>query len=91
VTSLFNKLTVHFALPFIILIVMMLVSASSGVGEGVKADLQNYFDLLKIWVKMAPNVVRLQKMAPNVAKKHMTFFWRSYQKKVFMMFVGENL
>ena len=59
----------------------------------------NSFDLLKIWVKalkirvkMAPNVVWLQKMAPNVCiKTHETLFWRLHQKEVFMIFVGENL
>jgi len=34
----------------------------------------------------------LQKMAPKVCKKtHEEFFWRSHQKKVLMIFVGEKL
>jgi len=35
------------------------------------------FDLLKIWAKMAPNVIWLQKMAPKVCiKTHEDLFWR---------------
>jgi len=46
---------------------------------------------LKVRVKMAPNV-SLQKMAPNLCRKtHEDLFWRSHQKKVVMIFVGENL
>jgi len=55
---------------------------------GVKDTLKS-FDLLKIWetslkirVKMAPNLVLLQNMAPKVCRKsHEDLFWRSHQKR----------
>jgi len=39
--------------------------------------------VLKIRVKMAPNVVWLQKVAPKVCRKNMKTFFRSYTKKRF--------
>jgi len=38
---------------------------------------------------MAPNDVWHKKSATNVGKKDL--FWRSHQKKILMIFVGENL
>jgi len=74
-------------------------SGVEGGGEGVASAPPKIFDSLKIWakvlkirVKMAPNVFWLQKMAPNICMKtHETLLWRLHQKEFFMIFVGENL
>jgi len=47
---------------------------------------------LKSGQKWRATLLDLKKWRPTSAEKHMkTFFWRSYQKKVFMIFVGEYL
>ena len=43
--------------------------------------------------KILPYVFQLKKMATNVTKtlEVFFFFWRSYQEKVLMIFVGKHL
>jgi len=45
---------------------------------------------LKIWAKMAPNVVWIHKNEPNVCRRtHEEYFCEGHTKKVFMIFVGK--